>query len=352
MGYYRITKTVDGKRRQFYGKTKAEAESKFIDYIRSTNADACTTACVPDTETFGAMLSVYTSDVLSVSQKYTTGTIGRYESVYRTHIRGKPITKKPMSEITSQDIQRFYNKLNVSQQTMKAVHKFLSAFFKWAVRSGCANDVLSAVEVPKKYDNSKYDDVVVWSDEEVDAILKWLEKPPPRFRIALFVKILLYTGMRVSEVLCLRYSDIRNGVIHVDRQYYLGEFKEPKWGSKRKIPMHDELAKALTKHMEWQKKDMRKHGYRTNYLFTTSKGNLYCASAIRKMLVSMCNNIGIPYKDVHTYRRTFCTRLCRCGVPIEMASKLMGHKSINVTALHYAFVGDSDKKGAIEMLKF
>ena len=350
--YYRITRTVNGKRKQFYGKTRSDAENKYIEYIKTTVTDACTTACVPDRATFGALMDDYVDNVLSVSNKYTHGTIGRYESVYKTHIRGKPITKLPMSEITSQDIQRFYNGLNVSQQTMKAVHKFMSAYFKWAVVSGYANDVLSAVEIPRKYDNSKYDDVVIWTDDEVSAIIEWLEKPPPRFRATLMVKMLLYTGMRISEVLCLRYPDIRDGVIHVNKQYYLGEIKEPKWGSRRKIPIHAELEKAMQKHIEWQKNDMAKHGYRTDYIFTTSTGKLYCASSVRKMLVSMCKNIGIPYKDVHTYRRTFCTKLCRCGVPLEIASKMMGHKNISVTASHYTFVEDFDKKNAIEMLNF
>lgn len=351
--YYRITRTINGKRKQFYGKTKADAEDKYTEYIESIFTDACTKPCVPVGATFGALMDTYVNDVLSVSQKYATGTIGRYKSVYNNHIRGKPVTKIPMAQITSADIQRFYNRLDVSQQTVKTVHKFMSAYFKWAVRSGYAKDVLSAVEIPRKYDNTKHEEIVVWTDDEIHAILKALDEKPQGFRASFMVNVLLFTGMRISEVLCLRYSDIKDNIIHVDKQYYLKEFKEPKWGSRRKIPMHEELTKALADHIEWQKADMAKHGYDAKgYIFTTSKGNLYCASSIRKMLVSLCRNIGIPYKHIHSFRATFCTQMCRCGVPIETTSKLMGHKSIAVTGEYYAFVGDSEKKNAIEMLNF
>ena len=350
--YYRITREVNGKRRQFYGKNKAEAEAKYVACVESTFTDACTTACVHVTATFGALMDSYVTDVLSLSQKYTHGTITRYTSVYRNHIRGKPITTMAMGDVTPSDIQRFYNRLNVSQQTMKAVHKFMSAFFKWAVRSGYAKDILSAVEIPRKYDNSKETEVIIWTDEETDAMLKALDNGIPHFRLTFMVKVLLYTGMRISEVLCLKYSDIRNGTIHVTKQYYLGEIKEPKCGSKRQIPMHEELVKAMPKHIEWQKQDMARYGYKTEYLFTTSKGNLYCASSIRKMLVVMCRKIGIPFKGIHAFRRTFCSRLCRCGVPIETASKLMGHKNVNVTAQFYTFIGETEKKNAMELLKF
>ncbi|QAT44061.1 tyrosine-type recombinase/integrase [Aminipila luticellarii] len=42
--------------------------------------------------------------------------------------------------------------------------------------------------------------------------------------------------------------------------------------------------------------------------------------------------IGIENKRFHPYRHTFCTNLCKKGVPLQTAYKLMGHSSINVTA--------------------
>lgn len=353
--YYRLTKTINGKRKQFYGKTKQEAEDKYAEYLNCPCEDAPTEPSEPISATFGRLADTYVTEVLSVSQKYAHGTIERYKSVYRCHIRGKPITKKTMREITAYDIQRFYNGLDVSQATMKAVHKFMSAFYKWCVLCGHAPDVLNAVEIPRKKENTRHTEIIVWTDEEINAILHALDAPvslSQRFRATFLVKVLIYTGMRISEALSLRYSDIKDNTIHVERQYYLGEIKPPKWGSIRQIPMHEELIKALEKHRAWQKEDMEKHGYTTEYIFTSSKGHLYCASSVRRMLVSMCSNIGIEYKHIHAYRSTFCTQMCRCGVPLEVTSKLMGHKNLDVTIAHYALVGNTEKQKAIEKLHF
>lgn len=351
--YYRITRIIDGSRKQFYGKTKGEAERKYREYIERKDTQEPTKS--PHTQTFGELAEDYVREVLKPSQKYAKGTIDRYDSVYRIHVKGTPLSRMKIDKIEPMDIQRFYNGLDVSMQTMKTIHKFMTAFYKWLVRMRYSENVLLAVEIPKKKENKQHDGIVIWTDEEIHTILSALDsaqKASQRFRLVFMVKVLLYTGVRISEALSLRNSDIRDGVLHVDRQYYRGEIKEPKWGSKRQIPMHDELIKAYDQHREWQKKDMEYHGYDTNYLFTTNKGKLYSDSSIRKSLVRFCENIGIEYKHIHAYRATFCTQMCKCGVPLEVTSKLMGHKNLDVTAAHYALVSPETQSDAIKMLHF
>ena len=60
---------------------------------------------------------------------------------------------------------------------------------------------------------------------------------------------------------------------------------------------------------------------------------------------------GVPEYPFHTFRHTFCTNLCRAEVPIQVASKLMGHKSVEVTAKFYTLVDKDEQKAAINLLK-
>lgn len=228
-------------------------------------------------------------------------------------------------------------------------------FLIWLSLNGYANNVLSAVEIPRKEDNSRHDEIVVWSDDEIATILDAVDAPvrlSERHRLAFLVQTLTYTGMRISEALGLKYSDIRDGVIYIERQYYLDELKPPKWGSKRQIPMHPVLAKAFEEHIKWHEWDMKRNKYKTEFVFTTSTGNLYSASSVRHALMRFCKKIGVEYKNIHVYRATFCTQMCRCGVPLEVTSKLMGHKSLEVTAAHYALVRQDSLQDAINALKF
>ena len=158
--------------------------------------------------------------------------------------------------------------------------------------------------------------------------------------------------MRISEALALKYADFDGDVVHVDRQFYLGEEKPPKYNSKRTIPLHKKLKSALKAHQQWHEAEMKEKGYTTDYVCTTETGQLYHAASVRKALKRFYAKRGIPYKHIHAYRATFCTNLCRCDVPLEVASKLMGHKSLTVTAEHYALVRPDTQQDAIAKLRF
>lgn len=346
--YYRIRKKIDGQSKSFYGRTKAEAEKKYEAWLDVQNGYASTRLCRDYVTTFDGKARDYISNVLNTSQKYANATKDRYSTAYTAHIKGTWLGKMPVAYIRAYDVQKFYNELPVSKQTMATVNKFMAAFDRWLVLNGYAEDFLSAVEIPTKPENKRHDGVLIWEDDEISAILSAVDG----HRLKLLVYILLYTGTRISEAIALEHGDIHDGCVHIIRQCYCGEIKPPKYGSRRAVPMHDDLLKAYAEHIEWQAKDMIKNGYETDLLFTTSTGNMYDPVDIRRSLRRLYKSHGIPYKPPHTYRATFCSQLCRCGIPIEVASRLMGHKSIEVTSVHYTHVKRDSMESAIARLRY
>ena len=95
---------------------------------------------------------------------------------------------------------------------------------------------------------------------------------------------------------------------------------------------------------------MKRNKYKTDFVFTTSTGRPYEDANIHRALDRYYGHIGVPHKKLHAYRSTFCTNLCRNGVPIQIASKLLGHKSIEVTSKYYTAVSDDEKKNALSAL--
>ena len=362
--YYRLTRIIgheykDGKKvpikKQFYGRSKSEAEDKYDDWKDEQMRLKYEKGILASTATFGQRAADYIDNVLSVSSKYALGTKLRYEQAYRCHIKDTYLDDMVLHEIKPSDIQQFYNGLDVSRQTLKTVHKFMSVFYKWAVLNDYATNVLDAVDLPVKPDNSRHEDIVVWEDDEIDTILRnmdaSLESSRPH-RQYFLVHLLLYTGMRIGEALGLKYGDIRDDVIHVERQKYLNELKPPKYNSKRQIPMHEELKKAFEIHKVWHEEEMKTNGYITDFVFTTDSGKLYDSRNITRAMERFYEKINVPNKNLHVYRATFCTNLCRSGAPIEVTSKLLGHKSLEVTAAHYAFVHKDSKVDAINGLHY
>lgn len=353
--YFRIRRTIDGVQKSFYGKSKGDAERKYKEYLEQIAREKYERRMADDNATFGERAEEFAVNVLSVSQKYAKGTISAYLSVYRLHVKDSCLSEMKMKDVRASDIQKFYNELDVSQHKIKSIHKFMSAFYKWLVLNNYSVNVLVGVEIPRKEDTTRHDEIIVWEDDEIKKMLDALdalESRQNRHRQHFMLYVLLYTGMRISEVLGLKYSDIYDGIIHVERQYYLDEIKPPKWNSKRQIPMHKVLKREYETHKAWHEEEMIRNKYHSDYVFTTSTGELYYQASVRKALKRFYKRYDIPYKHIHAYRATFCTNLCRCGVPLEVASKLMGHKSMEVTAAHYALVRTDTLQDAIDAFAY
>lgn len=281
-----------------------------------------------------------------MNSTYAKGTKRRYEQSYRVHVKGSWITSIPIGEVDAKTLQDFYIWLPVSKQNLDSINKWMSAFYKWLALNNISGNILSAVTMPEKYDNKKKDEIIVWEPDEIQTILT--SSDGHRLRFMMF--LMNYTGLRISECLGLKYSDIRSGFVCVDRQYYQGEIVPPKHNSCRKIPVHPELEKALQIHKERFEAEGRRNKYKTDFVFTSDSGKLLEYGNTRRSLNRYYADINVPQKSPHTYRATFCTELCRAGVPLEVASKLMGHKSIEVTAKHYALVKQDVQIAAINRL--
>lgn len=355
--YYRITRTVGhewkgGKKvpikKQFVGTSKGAAEQKYKKYLEDQAAQKLSEELEIEaikSKSFGEYADEYTYKIIPASS-YATGTKRRYEQSYRCHIKDTWICDMPLSEVRPRTIQSFYTGLNVSRQNLKAMNKWMAAFYKWIVLNEYGDNVVSAVSLPDKPDNSKQRGIIVWEPEEIKSILTL----SVQHRLHFMFVVMYYAGLRISECCGLKYGDIRDGLIYIDRQYYQGEISPPKYESYRSIPAHPEIIKALATHKVWHKREMRKNGYETDYVFTSDSGRPLEYGNVRRSIVRFYRKHDIPEKKIHAYRATFCTELCRAGVQIEVASKLMGHKSIEVTAKHYALVKRDAQIEAINRL--
>lgn len=354
--YYRITRTIgheykDGKKvpikKQFLGTSKGNAEKK---YEAWKEAQANKNKSITETlKTFGELADFYCENVLEVSSEYARSTIDRYTGAYQTFKKKDRtgILDILIRNITAADLQMAYNKLDVPQSTIQTINKFFRGFFRWAILNRYCTDILSAVTIPVKPLHKKKDGIVIWSEDEMEAIGNSLGT----YRLRLLIVLGTYSGMRISELLGLRYSDIDSGIIHVRRQYYRGYLTEPKYKSFRDIPLHIKAKNELELHKEWHLKEMSSHGYKTDFIFTTNQGGMLDYTNVKRSLNRFYKRNGIPEKSFHTYRATFCTNLCRAGVPVQTAAVLMGHKSIDVTARFYTFVSDRDKIDAVMLLE-
>lgn len=107
--------------------------------------------------------------------------------------------------------------MQATKATINAVHKFMVAFYKWLVRNNYTENLLAAVVIAEKKENKRTEDdeIIVWEDYEVETIAE----NPGDHRLRFFVLLCLTTGLRISELIGLKYSDFSEDMLHVDRSY-------------------------------------------------------------------------------------------------------------------------------------
>ena len=280
-------------------------------------------------------MAFYTENILAINSKYSVGTRELYTRAYENHIKPNKISHFQMHDLTAEQVQEFYNNLQISKSTMATVQKFMKGFMQWQSRNKYGKYLLDSVVIPEKPSNSKQEGIITWTDEEIDRILT----AEPDYILLPLITFALYTGMRISEILGMYWGDISEDVIHVRRQYYRGSWCPPKGNKTRLIPAHTKI------------KEMLDHaGDPEDLIFSTVNGNPLDQKNINRSLDRFYGRIGIPHKKFHAYRATFITNLCKKGVPIQTVSKLAGHENISVTAKYYAAVDMKDMSEAVKKL--
>ncbi len=181
--------------------------------------------------------------------------------------------------------------------------------------------------------------VEVYSNTTLEALQFHLETKIKHLRDRVLVDLLLYTGVRVSELVAIRIRDIDFLSHHVK---IIG-----KGGKYREIPLKQELVETIKAYIIERRKTPY---YKSEYLLLGQRGALGRA-AVNRILARITKDAKLPQKlKPHACRHTFCTRLIHKGVPLTTVSKLAGHASIETTSRFYIGCSRQDKMDAVNML--
>ena len=136
------------------------------------------------------------------------------------------------------------------------------------------------------------------------------------------------TGLRISDILPLKLSDVQDKKGDPKNYIYLTEKKTHK---QRKIILNSEVKKALQ--IYFTKSDI----YDLNsYLFTSDRDNKNrpLTKAMAWHLVNKwCRGVGIIERvGTHTLRKTLGYQMRKSGIAIEVIQEMLGHSSVGLTS--------------------
>ncbi len=247
-----------------------------------------------------------------------------------------------IKEITRKDLQDFV--INFSKRhkrnTVINITKPLSGSFKWAEESGFISySPWKNIKIPRDFSEKEID---IFTQEEIKKILSVESCKKDTKDIV----ILAYrTGMRIGEILTLRWEDINfdKGFLVVKRtwsSYVDGEpeITEPKTKkSKRRIDLDGLTIQMLSE----------KHNKKEGYIFCKKDGSMYSRQAIR--LPKICKNAGIKPRNFHTFRHTHATILLAAGVHPKIVQERLGHSNISTTLDIYSHLVAGMQQAAVDV---
>lgn len=145
--------------------------------------------------------------------------------------------------------------------------------------------------------------------------------------------LLSYTGMRLEEVLGMRWEDIDENTIHIRRAVVhpgrnLPEVKDPKTKtSKRDIPYPDQLKSILERH--------RGNGYLV-YSNNGDPGERPLSfTEVRRTMDKIKKRFDLHGYSAHDFRDTCATEWRENGMPLDVIARLLGHSKTETTEKRY-----------------
>jgi len=171
----------------------------------------------------------------------------------------------------------------------------------------------------------------VLSEEEVEEILSYVRnsinivsesKKKKLLRTACLVEVLYATGMRVSELITLKLSDLRlsRRILNV-----IG-----KGNKQRIIPITSRAHDIIVKWMNYIPES-------SEYLFPSYGINGHITrDSVNKLLIDISLNTNIDRKRLtpHKLRHAFATHIMNRGADLRVVQELLGHSSISTTEIY------------------
>lgn len=139
------------------------------------------------------------------------------------------------------------------------------------------------------------------------------------------LELLYATGIRVSELISLKLSDV-----NLSMEYVICHEK----AKDRIIPFGKEAKEALGAYLDGARTLMI-GGKDSEYLFVNCSGNVMSRQGFWKLIKHYAEKAGIE-KEItpHTFRHSFAAHLLQNGADVQSVQKMMGHADVSTTQMY------------------
>jgi integrase len=246
-----------------------------------------------------------------------------YSDIYRVHISSR-VAGLRMRDYRTVDAQRLLQSIadanQLSHTTLLHIKGFLSGVFAVAKRLGAydGENPIRDTAVPRGRASR---DTHAYSLAEIETMISKLENETHKTAVI----VAAFTGLSLSELRGLRFSDVGKHQINVRTSYWRTHEGATKTKARQAgIPLLPIVARAIAKH--------RKRNPGSEFVFEgLNQRPLDLATMGSKKIKSALEDSGVEWHAWHAFRRGLATNLHDLGIQDKVIQAIMRHSSIGVT---------------------
>lgn len=274
-----------------------------------------------------------------------------YEYIFTRHII-PALGSLVLSQLKPEHLSKYYSekqKAGLSNQTVRhhhtVIHKALKTAMEWELINRNPAD---AVSCPR----AQQPEIQTWNEDEVARFLEVARSTP---YYALFYTA-LFTGMRRSELLALRWSDIDFilSEIYVSRSMHVLKggkiiYRSPKTKTgKRTIALPPSAYLVLDEHRKAKETDLLLIGktLSDNDPVFNTLGKPLLSNTVSNAWRKIVRRAGIKRIRLHDARHTHASLMLKQGIHPKIVQERLGHSSIQITLDTYSHVAPGLQEAA------
>jgi integrase/recombinase XerD len=229
--------------------------------------------------------------------------------------RGLPLSEKPERSC----IEAYIGHVREQGKKARSIVRSISALrglFNFLLADGViSHNPLEDIEIPK------YSPPIpeVLSEQEVVELLSLPAGSKTSLRDRMILELLYATGLRVSELIKLKKSDI-----NLEGGFVIASGKRSK---ERVVPLNTFSKDAI-------KSYLHEENPQGVYLMPNKRGGMLTRQAIWKIIRKYATKMAKEHISPHTMRHTFATHLLEGGADLRSVQILLGHEDISTTQIY------------------
>lgn len=320
-----------GKRKNIKAQSKEELLDKLIPiYFKNSYIDKLT---------FYGLYEEWLNYKATVTN--SSNTIKRHKQHYRKYFETSTLHEMKIKKIDElmleQECNRIVKDFNLSRKEWCNIKTILNGMYTYAVRKKyLAENLMDKVQIYVKYRQivKKTGKTETYNTEELKELNQYLDKMYTETEDTVFlaVKINFLLGLRVGELVALRWEDCKDlSHLHIVREEIRNQETNQYEVVDHTKTNRDRFVVLIPKAVSILQK-IPKQG---NYIFMRN-GERITARQVAYVLEKYAERQGVGTKSTHKMRKTYASNLSANGVPLDCIREMLGHSNLSTT-LEYIY---------------